>query len=404
MRGGVAARARAALAVIAMSSDPQPFEETTEYANYFITYGYLYHQKQMLEDHARMVSYRDAILQNRARFEGATVLDVGTGSGVLAIWAAQAGARKVYAVEATEAAIFAKQMVEHNGLSSVIEVLRCKVEDAVLPEQVDIIVSEWMGYLLVRESMLDSVIYARDKWLRKGGALYPSTATIYLAPIRSPLLEDRRGQLEQTMGEWETFAEYMRSEHGISVDCLQGAYADEHVSYLLRTAQWQSLDASAVMGAPAPWWTLDVGTVTVEELKAGMRAPFACAVTEAGRAQAVAAWFDVSFDGSPDAPAAHPVLLSTAPACGYTHWGQQVLLLGQDVDCQPGDVFCGHAAITRQPKNERTLFVDLAYRLERRGEVVAAFPPPARAGKAPADAAEGKRPGAPQETLRYAVD
>lgn len=73
------------------------FEQTTEYANYFVTYGFLYHQKQMLEDHSRMVSYRDAILGNRERFEGKVVLDVGTGSGVLAIWSAQAGARKVYA-------------------------------------------------------------------------------------------------------------------------------------------------------------------------------------------------------------------------------------------------------------------------------------------------------------------
>jgi hypothetical protein len=62
-----------------------------------VTYAYLYHQKQMLEDHHRMVSYRNAILHNKARFKDAVVLDVGTGSGVLAIWAAQAGARKVYA-------------------------------------------------------------------------------------------------------------------------------------------------------------------------------------------------------------------------------------------------------------------------------------------------------------------
>ena len=51
--------------------------------------------------------------------------------------------------------------------------------------QVDIIISEWMGYFLLRESMLDSVLYARDKWLKPGGALYPSHCKMYLAPIRS---------------------------------------------------------------------------------------------------------------------------------------------------------------------------------------------------------------------------
>lgn len=164
------------------ASEKAPFEETTEFANYFVTYGYLYHQKQMLEDHVRMASYRDAILRNRAHFDGATVLDVGTGTGVLAIWAAQAGARKVYAVEATDAAAFARRMVAHNGFGEVVEVIQGKMEDVQLPEKVDVIVSEWMGYLLIRESMIDSVIFARDRWLREGGLLYPSHATCVHTP------------------------------------------------------------------------------------------------------------------------------------------------------------------------------------------------------------------------------
>ena len=81
------------------------------------------------------------------------------------------------AVEATDAAKFARTVIEHNGLSSIIEVIQAKMEDVELPEKVDIIVSEWMGYMLLRESMLDSVLVARDRWLKPGGALYPSKAT-----------------------------------------------------------------------------------------------------------------------------------------------------------------------------------------------------------------------------------
>jgi 2-polyprenyl-3-methyl-5-hydroxy-6-metoxy-1,4-benzoquinol methylase len=75
------------------------WEESSDFANYFCTYGFIYHQKQMLEDDLRMQCYRDAIFENPNNFKDKVVLDVGTGSGILSIWAAQAGARKVYAVE-----------------------------------------------------------------------------------------------------------------------------------------------------------------------------------------------------------------------------------------------------------------------------------------------------------------
>ena len=65
------------------------------------------------------------------------------------------------------------------------------METVELPEQVDIIISEWMGYFLLRESMLDSVLFARDKFLRPGGAMYPSHARMYLAPIRTNSTQQR---------------------------------------------------------------------------------------------------------------------------------------------------------------------------------------------------------------------
>lgn len=73
----------------------------------------------MLEDHKRTGAYYAAVMQNRAQFVGKTVLDVGTGSGILALFAAKAGARKVYAVEATDMAKHARRLVEANGVSPV---------------------------------------------------------------------------------------------------------------------------------------------------------------------------------------------------------------------------------------------------------------------------------------------
>ena len=140
-----------------------------DFANYFCTYGYLYHQKDMLEDQQRMTAYYDSVRLNMDSFKGKVVLDVGTGSGILAIWAAQAGARKGYAVEATHMATHARRLIKANGLENVVEVIQSSVEDVNLPEKVDIIISEWMGYFLLRESMLDSVLVARDKFLKPGG-------------------------------------------------------------------------------------------------------------------------------------------------------------------------------------------------------------------------------------------
>lgn len=64
-----------------------------------------------------------------------TVLDVGTGSGILAIWSAQAGARKVYAVEATDMATHARTLVKGNNVDNIVEVIEGSIEDITLPEQ-----------------------------------------------------------------------------------------------------------------------------------------------------------------------------------------------------------------------------------------------------------------------------
>ena len=69
-----------------------------------------------------------------------------------------------------------------------------ELTECLLAFQVDIIISEWMGYFLLRESMLDSVLVARDRFLKPGGALYPSHARLYIAGARSHASGQRRGE------------------------------------------------------------------------------------------------------------------------------------------------------------------------------------------------------------------
>lgn len=115
------------------------------------------------------------------------VLDIGCGTGILSIFAARAGAKHVYAVDNAEIALFAKEIVKNNGLSDKITVYKGKVEEIEFPfkeGEVDIIISEWMGYFLLYESMLDCVLWARDKFLNKEtGKMLPDRAQMYIAAI-----------------------------------------------------------------------------------------------------------------------------------------------------------------------------------------------------------------------------
>lgn len=87
----------------------------------------------------------------------------------------------------------AREIVAANGMANKITLLQGKMEEVVLPfPKVDIIISEWMGYFLLYESMLDTVLYARDKYLVPGGKIFPDKATIYLGAIEDGEYKDEK--------------------------------------------------------------------------------------------------------------------------------------------------------------------------------------------------------------------
>lgn len=86
------------------------------------------------------------------------------------------------AVEASDSAEAAQVLVNENGLQDRIQIVRGKVEEVEIPEKVDVIISEPIGFLLVHERMLESYVIARERFLKPDGKMFPTTGTILLAP------------------------------------------------------------------------------------------------------------------------------------------------------------------------------------------------------------------------------
>jgi len=111
--------------------------EESSASQYFQFYGYLSQQQNMMQDYVRTSTYQRAILGNAVDFQDKIVLDVGAGSGILSFFAVQAGAAKVYAIEASNMAQYAQQLVESNNMQNKISVIPGKIEEIELPEKVE---------------------------------------------------------------------------------------------------------------------------------------------------------------------------------------------------------------------------------------------------------------------------
>ena len=184
--------------------------DTHREALYTSNYGRRETQREMVLDDARTAAYGRAIDAHAHLFNGATVLDVGCGSAILSLFAARAGAARVLCVEKSAHAVELARAVKaaNRPLSDVIEIIVADLDDYLeggdleggdlgnlspppppsqrikLP-RVDIIISEWMGYVGLVEGMLSTVIAARDRFLVRGGTLFPDYFTLRVAGARA---------------------------------------------------------------------------------------------------------------------------------------------------------------------------------------------------------------------------
>jgi type I protein arginine methyltransferase len=260
------------------------------------------------------------------------VLDVGCGTGILSMFAAQAGAKHVYAVDCSTIVEQARQIVERNGFADQITVIKGKVEEIELPvENVDIIVSEWMGYFLLYESMLDTVIYARDKWLVPNGIVFPDKAVMYFTAIEDATVKRDRFDF------WDDV-------YGFDMSPIKDIAIKEPVVDVV--------DAKAIVTDSVPILHLDILTCTKEDLE--FTSKFKLRAQRNDYIHGLVAYFECAFT-----QIHKPIGFSTAPFARYTHWKQTILYLQNPLTICAGEEIEGEISCKPNKRNRRDLDIGL---------------------------------------------
>lgn len=242
--------------------------------------------------------------------------------------------------------------------------LRGKVEEVSLPvPQVDIIVSEWMGYCLLYEAMLDSVLWARDRYLAPNGLMIPSHMTLHIAPFADP----------DYIAEHITF---WHSVYGFKMTSMLAHVRDEVFI--------QHLQPSSVPAPSHPFLHLPLHSITKDDLTFSQR-PFTLRlIQDIDALDGFVIWFDAFFQLSsthsvpPAARAEHwvqsnnaaaaagGVAFTTGPGGPDTHWRQGVLLIdhGKHVAASmpSGQVIEGSVGYKKREDNSRELDIEVQWR------------------------------------------
>ena len=150
---------------------------------------------RMLHDDRRTGDYLTALAA--AVRPGDIVLDIGTGSGVLAVAAARAGARRVYAVEASDIAEVAGRVFAANGVTDTVTLVPGWSREIELPEPADVLVAEIIGNEPLEEEILETTLDARRRLLKPDARLIPYELTLLARPLRLPYGEARQRAIGQ---------------------------------------------------------------------------------------------------------------------------------------------------------------------------------------------------------------
>ncbi len=264
--------------------------------------------EEMLSDNVRVEAYHRGIHRNVQ--PGDVVLDLGTGTGLLAFMASRAGAKKVYAVEHSDFVDVAREIGDYNGFTN-IEYIRANSREFTPPEPIDVVLHEQMGDELFNENMLENVLDLRDRVLAPSGRILPARFRLFVEPV--------------------SMHEEMRIRRFWNIDLPDGIdlSASQHspVAARFNTGRNDNFwlrphSVKSTIGEPQPILEFDLNTLeSLESL------PARHIVERTASADTIVdgccIWFEAAFDDE--------TTLSTSPLGPVTSWGNRVFRFDQEI-------------------------------------------------------------------------
>ena len=264
--------------------------------------------EEMLSDTVRVNAYHQGI--HALVSPGDVVLDLGTGTGLLAFMASKAGASKVYAVEHSDFIDVARELAEQNGITN-IEFVQANSREFTPPEKVDVLLHEQMGDELFNENMLDNLLDLRDRVLKPDGRILPAKFRLFVEPV--------------------SFHDAMRVRRFWNIDLPDGIDLSGAERSMVaarfdigRTEQLWVRPGSVANTVGTPEAVLEFDLHTLESAEGFQQSHVIerIAPTDAV-VDGYCVWFEAGFDDE--------TVLTTSPLAPITSWGNRLFRLDREV-------------------------------------------------------------------------
>ncbi|XP_077027052.1 protein arginine N-methyltransferase 1 isoform X4 [Agelaius phoeniceus] len=315
-------------------------EDMTSKDYYFDSYAHFGIHEEMLKDEVRTLTYRNSMFHNRHLFKDKVVLDVGSGTGILCMFAAKAGPGGSLGSSAPASPTTPSRSSRPTNWTMWFPSSRAKWRrwSCRWRKSTSSSVNGW-DIVLFYESMLNTVIYARDKWLSPDGLIFPDRATLYVTAI-----EDRQYK-DYKIHWWENV-------YGFDMSCIKDVAIKEP---LVDVVDPKQLVTNACLIKE-----VDIYTVKVEELT--FTAPFCLQVKRNDYVHALVAYFNIEFTRCHKRTG-----FSTSPESPYTHWKQTVFYMEEYLTVKSGEEIFGTITMKPNAKNNRDL--DFTIDLDFKGQL-----------------------------------